>query len=168
MDTEGMHSNLQPRQPQASRGNSPANLTFGEKKTHRGSARWSGSDVSCSSTRPFLCLHGTRTTSSLRSDTREGNRQMRSIISLSMANYTARAITSFIGGNKRLAVLHASGAWEISAPFLPGVIKSLGHICAAAYCKNSPPREGRLPLLFLALNTFTPCQHSGCTARHKN
>lgn len=33
---------------------------------------------------------------------REGNRQMHSIISFSMMNYTARAITSFIRGKSAL------------------------------------------------------------------
>lgn len=43
-------------------------------------------------------------------------------------------------------------AWQISAPFLPGVIKTLGHswLLLAA---EQPPREGQLQSLCLALNT---------------
>lgn len=141
MDAEGTHSNLRSHLPQASQ-KSPANLSFGEEKTYQGSIRCSGSDVSCSSTRPFLCLHGTRTTSSPRSDTKKGNHQMHSIISFSMVNYYSKSRHFIHQGKERLAVLHASGAAEISAPFLPGVIKILGHICAAAYCKTAPQGKG--------------------------
>lgn len=142
MDAEGTLSNLRSHLPQASQRKSPVNLSFGEEKTYQGSIRCSGSDVSCSSTRPFLCLRGTRTTSSPRSDTKR--RQPPDAFNHLFFNgeLLQQEPSLHSSGKERLAVLHVSGAAEISAPFLPGVIKTLGHICAAAYCKTAPQGKG--------------------------